>query len=251
MRNIRMVISYEGTRYFGFQSQPGGNTIQDELEKAVKLLTGEAVSIISTGRTDAGVHARCHAINFRTESQIPIHRWALALNSRLPDDIVVQEAEEVPLSFHARRSAKRKTYRYTIDCGRYHDVFNRHLQFHHPTPLNREAMAKAMECLIGEHDFTSFCSTKSTKPSHVRILYEAYLEYNEQEARLQLYFTGNGFLQHMVRILVGTLIQIGEGKRSSEDMRRILEARDRSQAGPTAMSHGLMLWEVFYAQAQK
>lgn len=247
MRNIRMVVSYEGTRYFGFQTQPGGNTIQDAIEKALKLLTGETTEVISSGRTDAGVHARHQVINFLTESQIPIGRWALALNSRLPNDIVITEAHEAPLSFHARHSAKRKTYRYTINCSRYPDVFWRHMQFHHPTPLNVNEIAASLDCLIGEHDFTSFCSANSTKTSHVRKLFEAYLEYKEQEGHLHLYFTGSGFLQHMVRILVGTLIEVGEGKRKSADMERILQARDRSCAGPTAMAHGLMLWEVFYA----
>lgn len=251
MRNIRMVVSYEGTRYYGFQIQPGGNTIQDEMEAALKLLTGEQMEVISSGRTDAGVHARHQIVNVRTESPIPIGRWAMALNSRLPDDIVILQAEEVPLDFHARHSAKRKTYRYTINCNRQPDVFARRLQFHHPTPLNVKEMGAAMECLLGEHDFTSFCSIRSTKKSHVRTLYEAYLEHREEEGLIHLVFTGNGFLQHMVRILVGTLIQIGEGKRKSADMQRILQGRKRSLAGPTAMAHGLMLWEVFYTEAHK
>jgi tRNA pseudouridine38-40 synthase len=246
-----MVVSYEGTRYYGFQKQPGGNTVQDEFEKALKRLTGETIEVISSGRTDAGVHARQQIVNFVTESQIPVRRWALALNTWLPDDILVTEAHEVPLSFHARHSAKRKTYRYTINCNRTPDVFQRQLQFHHPTPLDVNEMVKALECLIGEHDFTSFCSTRSTKRSHVRTLFEAYVDYKEQEGLLHIFFSGSGFLQHMVRILVGTLIEIGEGKRTSAEMKGILQARDRSHAGPTAMAHGLMLWEVFYADTQK
>ena len=255
MRNICVSVSYDGTRYSGFQTQPSGNTIQDRIEEAIRVLTGERVSVIGSGRTDAGVHARKQVINFHTESPIPIERWALALNARLPDDIVALEAREAPPHFHARKSAKKKTYRYTINCGRFPDVFRRKYQFHHPKPLHVDEMRAALERIVGEHDFTSFCSVHSTQPSHVRTIYEARIDREMRESvpspseLLHIYVTGNGFLQHMVRIIVGTLIEIGEGKKSSDDMTAILEAKDRSKAGPTAMPHGLMLWDVDYGDS--
>lgn len=251
MRNICMTVSYDGTAYNGFQTQPSMNTVQDLLEQAVFSLTGERVKLTSSGRTDAGVHARGQVINFYTESRIPIDRWCMALNTRLPSDIVVSGAKEVDLAFHSTRSAVRKTYRYTIRCGRHPDLFKRHMEFFHPTPLNTDAMREGLHWLEGTHDFTSFCSVRSTKLSHVRTIYEAKLECEPIDAVLQsfaihIYLTGNGFLYNMVRIVAGTLIQVGEGKRSSDSIRDILAAQSRAKAGPTAMPHGLMLWEVSY-----
>lgn len=248
-----MTVCYEGTNYAGFQSQPGRNTIQDRLQQAIGHLTGERITITSSGRTDAGVHARAQVFNFHTASSIPLERWAFALNSRLPPDIRILEARMADPDFHARRWAKRKTYRYTIDNNRTPDVFQRHLQYHHPTPLDVEAMRHALQALIGEHDFTSFCSVKSTQLSHVRTLFEAAIEHkpaggesSSSRGIIIVHVTGSGFLQHMVRIIVGTLLEVGEGKRSAGDMEAILRARDRLRAGPTAMPHGLMLWEVVY-----
>lgn len=242
--NIRMTLSYDGTNYNGFQTQPRGNTIQDAIEQAIELLTGERVKITGCGRTDAGVHARHYVFNFHTESKIPVVRWALALNSRLPDDIVVLDAEEAETSFHSRRSAKRKTYRYSIDRSKFPDVFVRHFHFHHPLPLDVPSMRAALAQLVGTYDFTSFTSTRSAVQSHVRTVYDADLV--EEGAKLHLYITGNGFLYNMVRIIAGTLIWVGEGKLKPEDMTRILLAQDRGNAGPTAMAHGLMLWQVDY-----
>lgn len=254
MRNLCMVVSYDGSRYHGFQSQPDKNTIQDYLEGALFILTGEHVKITASGRTDAGVHARGQVFNFYTESVIPIARWCLALNNRLPDDIVILKAKEVPIDFHSRRAAKKKTYVYTINANRYPDVFHKHLQFHHPTKLNVDEMAQALTYLVGEHDFTSFASKKSTKDSHVRTIYEAKMLHetdqtsylSDQLGILKIYVTGNGFLHNMVRIIAGTLIHVGEGKLRSVDMTKVLQSMDRSLAGPTAAAHGLTLWEVYY-----
>jgi tRNA pseudouridine38-40 synthase len=253
MRNIFLVVSYIGTNYNGFQIQPNRVTVQGKLQEAIHMLTGETVKVEGSGRTDAGVHARGQTVTFRTESRIPIERWALALNARLPADIVVREAKEAPLDFHARRSAKRKTYRYTIENTRIPDVFYRHIRYHHPRPLNLKAMEEALPHFLGEHDFTSFCSKSSAKRSHVRTIYDIRLERegpsdsaDGRHGVLHLYVTGNGFLYHMVRIIAGTLIEIGEGKRLPSDIPRIRAARDRLAAGPTAEAHGLMLWEVEY-----
>ncbi|MGO4499963.1 tRNA pseudouridine(38-40) synthase TruA [Paenibacillus sp. 2RAB27] len=253
MRNLRFTISYDGTSYSGFQIQPRSDTVQYRLEQAVFLLTGETVKVISSGRTDAGVHAKAQVINFITSSKIPVERWCLALNARLPRDIVAHTAEEVLPTFHSRKAAKRKTYCYTIRSARFPDVFHRNFEYHHPTHLNVEAMREALPCLLGEHDFTSFCTVRTDKEIKVRTLYEVRMETESDDVlatgkveRIRLIITGNGFLYNMVRIIVGTLIQIGEGKRPSSDMQRVLEARDRSQAGPTAEAMGLTLWKVDY-----
>lgn len=254
MRNLLIKVSYDGTNYNGFQTQPGGNTIQDLLEEAIELLSGEKLKITASGRTDAGVHARGQVFNFYTESKIPIERWCIALNSRLPEDIVVTDAVEVPLEFHSRREAKRKTYRYTINANQFPDLFNRRYQFHHHGRLNMAAMEAGLHHLIGTYDFTTFASRRSTKPSHVRTIYDAWVEIDTTMCRpntrdqgiIHTFVTGSGFLQHMVRIIMGTLIEVGEGKRSPESIAAILEAKNRAAAGPTAMSTGLMLWDVEY-----
>lgn len=251
MRNICMTVSYDGNGYNGFQTQPSCNTVQDHLEHAIFLLTGEKLKITASGRTDAGVHARGQVFNFYTNSVIPIERWCLAINARLPDNIIVWNARLVPDHFHSRRSAKRKTYRYTIRCGKYPDLFKRHIEFHHPTPLDVQAMREGLSHLVGEHDFTTFCTSRTDKKMLVRTIYEARLECDPMENDLNsyamhIYLTANGFLYNMVRIIIGTLLQVGVGKRSSSNVKEILEAKNRSLAGPTAMPHGLMLWDVFY-----
>lgn len=261
MRNIGLVVSYDGTNYNGFQSQPFRNTIQDKLQEAIRMLTGETVKVTGSGRTDAGVHAWGQVVNFHTHSVIPIERWQLALNSRLPEDIVIRQAVELPETFHARKGAIRKTYRYTISNTRVPDVFRRRYQLFHPTPLNVEHMAEALEHLRGEHDFTSFCSRKAEKQSYVRTLFDVQVEVEPPERAadlaagpdaggrrgiIHISLTGSGFLYNMVRIIVGTLLEVGEGKRTPDDMRRILQARDRLAAGPTAPARGLCLWEVVY-----
>jgi len=254
LRDIGLLISYDGTAYCGFQAQPNLRTIQQELQDAIHVLTGEEVKVVGSGRTDSGVHAMGQVIQFQTTSAIPIERWKLALNARLPQDIVIRAAVEAPPGFDVIRSATRKTYRYTINNNRIPDIFHRRLQFHHPTPLNLTEMIAGLEGLLGEHDFSSFCSRKSTKSSHVRTLYEATIitekdSYPDTEGRngvFHIFITGNGFLYNMVRIIVGTLLQVGEGKRTAEDMMKILESRDRGAAGPTAIAQGLCLWQVDY-----
>jgi tRNA pseudouridine38-40 synthase len=273
LRNIGLIVSYDGTHYYGFQSQPGGNTIQDYLEEAIYKLSGERVKIIGSGRTDAGVHARCQVVNFMTASSIPIERWTVALNTRLPNDIVVQYVFAVSDQFHSRRKAISKTYRYTINCNRIPDLFRNRYEFHHPTPLDIQAMREGLNHLLGEHDFSSFTAPQSTKPSHIRTITVVRVEIetcapepfvmpvdtlglnwdhshypNKQRGIIHIYVTGNGFLYNMVRIIAGTLIQVGEGKRSSADMAIILASRNRAKAGPTAVPQGLCLWNVEYEE---
>ncbi|WP_058300221.1 tRNA pseudouridine(38-40) synthase TruA [Gorillibacterium timonense] len=257
MRNIAMVVSYDGTGYSGFQTQPDGNTIQDKLEAAIRHLTGEQLKIIGSGRTDAGVHARGQVFNFTTGSQIPVERWCLALNSRLPHDIVVRAAQEVPADFHARRSAKRKTYRYSIQRSKFPDVFHRNTRFHHPMPLAVRPMREALAAFTGEHNFTSFCSTRTPAESHVRTIFstrlidEPYADPEDGDAGvIHLEVTGSGFLYNMVRIIAGTVIEVGEGKRSPSEIPLILAGENRGLAGPTAVPHGLTLWNVEYNSFQ-
>jgi len=246
MRNLRVVVSYDGTRYYGFQTQPGGNTIQDIIQDTIKKLSGEDVRIIGSGRTDAGVHARGQVFNFHTDAAIPVERWAIALNTRLPSDIVIRSVDEVDPDFHSSYSAKRKTYRYSIDTNKFPDVFERRYRFHHPTPLCVEEMRKGLALLVGEHDFSSFTSRRSTKTSHVRTVYEARID--AVDGKLDLFISGSGFLYNMVRVITGTLLLVGEGKLQAGHIQTILEARDRSAAGPTAMAYGLNLWEVEYLE---
>lgn len=254
-----MKVSYDGTNYNGFQTQRDGKTIQDHLEKAIEMLTGDVVKIIGSGRTDAGVHAYGQVFNFHSLSAIPVQRWPMALNTRLPEDIVVREAFEVPELFHSRRSAKRKTYRYTVNANQFIDVFTRNTQFHHHGRLDIGAMESAIKYFIGTYDFTSFASRGSTKSSHVRTLYDAYIVVDDTMCRsssndqgvIHTYITGSGFLQHMVRIMMGTLLEVGEGKKSPEDIPGIIASLDRSQAGPTAEGKGLTLWDVEYSDYTK
>jgi len=254
MRNIRLTISYDGTDYRGFQVQPGFPSIQAALVEAIAAITGENVTVYGSGRTDAGVHARAQVVNFATSSRLPIDRWCLAINARLPHDIAAWAAEEVPASFHARKSSKRKTYCYTINGNRYPDPLARRQELHHPGSLDVPAMREAIRHLEGEHDFTSFCSVRAETESRVRTIYEARLEQSAVEGmegapgvgRIRLFFTGNGFLYNMVRIMAGTLMAVGEGKLNAADVPRILQAKDRASAGPTAKPHGLSLWSVDY-----
>lgn len=252
MRNLCMKVSYDGTAYSGFQSQPNGRTIQDELERALSTITGETIRIISAGRTDAGVHAKGQVVNFFTASTMPIQRWCLAVNTLLPRDIVALDIAEVPDHFHARHTDSRKTYVYTINNYRTVDVFQRHYQYHHPVPLDVSAMQQALAQLVGTHDFTSFCSHKSTKQSHVRTIYDAKIEVETLNYRtdpgqlLHIIVAGNGFLYHMVRIIAGTLLHVGEGKIDPAHIEQILHAKDRSLAGPTAAAHGLTLVDITY-----
>lgn len=254
-----MRVSYLGTAYSGFQTQLNADTVQDQIEKAIHRLTGDDIKIHSSGRTDKGVHARGQVFHFHTKSIIPIKRWRMALNARLPDDIVIEDVNEVPLEFHARRSAKRKTYRYRINTNLLPNIFTRFYEFHHPAPLLVDEMRIALQFFVGTHDFTSFCSLKSDKDSHERTIYEASLEFTpttnlngtSDRGIIEIYLTGNGFLYNMVRIIVGTLIEIGEGKKNALDVPLILQAKNRSLSGPTAVAGGLTLWHVEYSGEQE
>jgi tRNA pseudouridine38-40 synthase len=244
MRRLKCIVAYDGTDFSGFQVQPGQVTIQGELEAALKRITGETIQVFGSGRTDAGVHARGQVIHFDTNSNIPLEKWRLVLNNQLPEAIVVRSVEEVDESFHARFNVKSKEYRYCIDNNPVPDVFRHRYADHIRFPLDVEAMRQAARHLVGEHDFTSFCSAKTFVEDKVRTVYELKVERCGGE--IWVTCRGNGFLYNMVRIIVGTLVEVGQGKRHPDEMRAILLARDREAAGKTAPAKGLTMWEVVY-----
>lgn len=244
-RNIRLTIAYDGSRYDGWQRQGNtGNTIQGKLEAVLQRMTGEATSLHGSGRTDAGVHARAQEANFYTEVTDRIEEIQGYLNAYLPEDIAVVRVTEEKERFHARLSATGKEYVYRIQNSSIPDVFERKYKYRLPEPLDIEAMRRAAGELLGEHDFKSFCGNKRIKKSTVRELTEIKIERLGEEIRLT--YRGNGFLYHMVRILTGTLIEVGLGKRKPSDMKAILEQRDRQAAGYLAPPEGLCLERVFY-----
>ena len=245
----KVILSYDGTNYVGFQVQENGNSIQAELNKALKKMTkGLYIPVCGSGRTDSGVHANGQVIHFDYPTKIEEENLQRALNSLLPDDICAREVMAVSDDFHARYSVKGKRYIYRVNIQKFVNPFSRLYTLHHPYQVNVEKMNEALQAIIGEHDFTSFCSTKTDKESKVRTVTKA--EVVEQEGELVFTFEGNGFLYNMIRILVGTSLQIGDGLRPVSDMKEILVAMDRQKAGPTAPPQGLYLDEVFYEEKE-
>lgn len=239
MKRILLTVAYDGTNYHGWQIQPNGVTIEEKLNQAILELTGEVVQVSGSSRTDAGVHALCNMAVFDTESRIEAHKFAGALNARLPEDIRVMESKEVDVDFHPRFVDTHKTYEYRIYRGRIQSPIGRNYAHHVYVPLDVAKMQQASNVLLGEHDFKSFCSAGAQVKSTVRTLYEA--SFREEGDDLVFTITGNGFLFNMVRIIVGTLIEVGMGRISPTEMVSILEACDREAAGPTAPAKGLML----------
>lgn len=245
LRKVKCTLSYDGGNYGGYQIQKNSKTVQELLEAAVKEVAGEEITTYASGRTDAGVHAKGQVFHFETVSEISPERWPFALNRLLPKDIVVLSAEFVSEDFHARFDVVEKVYKYCLWNKRIPNLFIRDYCWHVPAPLNLEAMQVAASYLVGEHDFTSFCSFKTKVANRVRHLYEISLEVDAEE-RIWLTFRGKGFLYNMVRIIVGTLVDVGRGKRTPESVKTILASQDRFLAGKTAPAKGLFLWEVKY-----
>ena len=245
MNNFKIIIQYDGTRYKGWQGQNSTDqTIQGKIEAVLTQMAGHAVEITGSGRTDAGVHAKGQVANFHIEEHFREEEILSYLNHYLPDDIAVISIEEVEERFHSRYAAKKKTYRYHIHMGEIPDVFGRKFLYQYEKILNVERMKEAASYLIGTHDFTSFCGNKKMKKSAVRTIYEIAFTLNG--ADLYIDYRGNGFLQNMVRILTGTLIEVGNGKRRPEEVKEILESKNRECAGYTAPACGLTLMEVRY-----
>ena len=239
MKRFMLTVAYDGTAYAGFQLQKEARTIEGELNRHLTALLGSEVRVIGASRTDAGVHARCNVAVFDAETSIPAEKMPYALNSRLPEDIRIQAAREVPEDFHPRHCESRKTYEYRIFSGQYPQPTKRLYTCFTYYPLSVERMQKAAAYLIGEHDFASFCAAGAVVESTVRTIYEVSVE--EQEEELVIRVCGNGFLYNMVRIIAGTLMEIGRGRWESEMLKDILLARDRKAAGPTAPACGLTL----------
>lgn len=244
MRNIKAIVEYDGTDYFGFQRQPRRRTIQGELERALTQVMKEPIRLIGAGRTDTGVHARGQVISFKTECGIPIDKVCVALNSVLSRDIVLTNAEEVEPGFHARYSARQRTYEYSIlNAGRPSALMGR-FSWHVPEKLNLAAMRKAAAYLVGTHDFAAFSLSSRDSENTVRTV--SKLEIRRCSAIIIFTLTANGFLHSMVRGIVGTLVEAGQGRRKPEDLKTILEGKDRGRAGKTAPARGLCLTEVTY-----
>lgn len=246
MKRVRLTVAYDGTNYHGWQLQNNGITIEEELNRALSQLTGEEIRVIGASRTDSGVHALGNIAVFDTESLMPAEKISYALNQRLPEDIRIQKSEEVAADWHPRRCESRKTYEYRIYRAEFPMPTKRFYSYFTYRPLDVAKMRAAARCLEGEHDFKSFCQTGSyvlqnpdQAESTVRTLFSLQVE--EQGADLVLRVCGNGFLYNMVRIIAGTLIEVGQGKREPETMAEVLAACDRRAAGPTAPAHGLTL----------
>lgn len=242
--NYKAMVSYDGTRYEGWQKHEGKETIQGKLETVIGKLVGEDVAVMGAGRTDAGVHAKGQVFNFHVPALYDVAALEKEINDSLPDDISINGLKRTEERFHSRFHAKVKTYVYALRVGSEKDVFRRRFVWQYGKPLDRKAMEKALPYLIGVHDFTAFTSQKKMKKSAVREIFS--IRITEEKGVMEITFKGDGFLQHMIRILVGTLVEIGEGKRNAEALPAVLESKNRSLAGFTAPPQGLTLLHISY-----
>jgi tRNA pseudouridine38-40 synthase len=245
MRNIKVLIEYDGTNYQGWQVQAKGPTIQGMIEEKLGLLAGERIHLVGSGRTDSGTHAFGQVAHFKTQSQMDVLSIRKALNSLLPSDIVIKKIEEVGEDFHARRQSKSKLYEYRILNRELRSAFHHGYAWHIPQKLNLKKMREATRYLIGEHDFSSFRSVGTPTRTAVRKVIRAEWE-RDREGFLYFKIEATGFLKQMVRSIIGTLVEVGKGKMTVLEFRKILESKDRKKAGPTAPAHGLFLKEVKY-----
>lgn len=244
MKNIRLTIEYDGKDFNGWQKQPNKLNIQGEIERAIEEITGEKVDLIASGRTDAGVHALAQMANFKTNSNLPVEKYPIALNTKLKKSIRIQKAEEVEENFHSRYHCKQKTYRYIINNSEQGSSIYRNLEYFIPNKLNVEKMQEAVKYFEGEHDFKAFKASGTSSKSSVRTIYKTKVE--KKEDRIIIELTGNGFLYNMVRIIAGTLVDVGLEKIAPEDIIQIIEKEDRTKAGKTLPPQGLYLVKVEY-----
>lgn len=244
MKRVKLVVAYDGTNYHGWQVQDNGITIEEVLNRTISELVQEDIKVIGASRTDAGVHACGNVAVFDTESRIPGDKFSFALNQRLPDDIRIQESCEVDADFHPRYADTVKTYEYNILNRRFELPSKRLYAAFCYYPMDIERMNQAAAYLVGEHDFKSFCSAGAQVQTTVRTIYAVNV--TKEDDMVHITITGNGFLYNMVRIIAGTLMQVGTGLMEPEQVKEILEARDRSKAGLTAVAKGLTLVEIRY-----
>jgi tRNA pseudouridine38-40 synthase len=244
-KNIRLVLQYDGSRYHGWQRQKGDLTIQELLEDKIRLITGEPVTVAASGRTDAGVHALHQVCSFLTRSRLDPPAFHRALNSLLPPDIHIDHAEAAPLEFHARYSARSKIYEYRVLNRPEPDPFQRAYTWHVPSELDLSEMERCIPTLLGRQDFSSFMASGSTVTDPVREMKRAEMD-RPADGLLIFLFEADGFLRHMVRNIVGTLVEVGKGRWDSSGFQKILQARDRRSAGVRAPAQGLFLKKVRY-----
>ncbi|MBQ7933765.1 MAG: tRNA pseudouridine(38-40) synthase TruA [Lachnospiraceae bacterium] len=245
MRNIRLLLQYEGTRYQGWQKQVStDNTLQGKMETLLTRMCGEPIEVHASGRTDAGVHAKGQVAHFHTDSTMSVEEMHRYINQYLPEDVAVLQVSEAAPRFHSRLNATGKKYAYQIINSEVPDVFLRRYAWQYPEQLDVVALRQAAAYLLGEHDFRAFTSLKKTKKSTVRTIHE--IDIAREQDLLVLTFRGNGFLHHMVRILVGTLVEVGSGKRSPESVQQILCKGNREDSGMLVPAKGLTLLEVYY-----
>lgn len=244
MRNIQLIIEYDGSNYCGWQRQDNSVSIQQKIEEAILNITGEKINLIGAGRTDAGVHAYAQSANFNTDSKIPIEKFPFALNSALPEDIAVIIALERNEDFHSRFCAKEKTYIYKIYNRRIYSPFYAKYTYHCPVDVNLEKMIQASKQIIGKHDFTSFMAAGGQVKSTLREVYD--IDIKKEDDVITISVRGNGFLYNMVRIISGTLLYAGIGKIDPAKVENIINSKDRKQAGITLPACGLYLKEIVY-----
>lgn len=246
MKRVMLTVAYDGTNYHGWQIQPNVETIESELNKALSELTKEEIKVIGASRTDTGVHALGNIAVFDTQAKMPAEKFSYALNQRLPEDIRIQKSQEVPLDFHPRHQNSRKTYEYKIlNCEFPQPVYRLYSYFTY-AKLDLDAMKKAAGYLEGEHDFKSFCSAATVAETTVRTIYRITID--KTGSMISIKVTGSGFLYNMVRIIAGTLMEVGKGSLLPEDIPAIIAAMDRSKAGPTAPACGLTLYRYEYPE---
>ena len=245
MRNLKMTIEYDGFKYKGWQKQKDTDlTIQGKIEAVLSKMTGEDIQLVGCGRTDSGVHAENYIANFHTESAFSTDTMLDYLYEYLPEDIVTKSLEDVAERFHARYNVKSKTYVYRINTNKFRNVFNRKYAYHLAEKINLTEMRKASDVLIGSHDFQSFTNARNSDKSTIRTI--NYININEKDCLLEIEVNGNGFLWNMVRIIVGTVIEVGKGNLKPIDVEKILNEKKRWEAGPLAQAKALFLRDVQY-----
>ncbi len=246
MRRILIRAAYDGTDFHGWQFQPGVRTVEGELNRAIKELTGEETQVIGASRTDAGVHALGNVAVFDTESAIPADRFGIALNTKLPEDVKVVASEEVPEDFHPRRVSVKKTYEYRIYNSDIPNPLKRREFWAVPYKLDLDKMRAAASYLVGTHDFATFCSVHTQAESTVRTIFSIEIIGSKEDDEIKIVVTGNGFLYNMIRIIAGTLVEVGRGSHEPEWVDEILKGTDRTLGGPTAPPQGLILREIVF-----
>ena len=244
MRNLKVIMAYRGTAYHGYQRQDNAVTVQETVEKCVSRVLDTPTEIIGCSRTDTGVHANQYCFSVMTDREIPLRNFVRGTNGYLPSDITLLSCEEAPEDFHARYSCRGKEYVYLIHNSECRDPFAADLKYHYRRKMDLDLMRRAAEYFVGTHDFSSFCSNASEKASTVRTIHE--LRIDREGDLVTITISGNGFLYNMVRIIVGTLLWVNEGKIAPEDIPEIMKKSDRKLAGKTAQAHGLYLNRVFY-----